>query len=128
MPDRGADARQGSGSDLVVGYKNPPLHSRFKKGVSGNPAGPPKRRKNLRGLVRQILNEQISVREGQTVRKVSKAEAALRGMVVGALRGDAGSLAMLLRMAEQTGEFQPDDSEALVIKIQRFGTADTTDA
>ena len=32
-----------------VGYKNPPKHSQFKKGVSGNPAG--RKKKNHRKVL-----------------------------------------------------------------------------
>jgi hypothetical protein len=81
------DAIEGQGSELTVGYRHPPVHSRFKPGVSGNPAGRSKGRKNLRGIFQQILNEKVSLRDGQGVRKISTAEAALRSMVVGALKG-----------------------------------------
>ena len=33
--------------DYEVGYKKPPIHTRFKPGVSGNPKGRPKGTKNL---------------------------------------------------------------------------------
>ena len=41
--------------DYVVGYKRPPMHSRFKPGVSGNPSGRAKGTKNLRTLFQNIL-------------------------------------------------------------------------
>jgi Family of unknown function (DUF5681) len=127
MPDRDAIG-EGQGTELAVGYRRPPGHSRFKPGVSGNPAGRLKSRKNLRGLFQQILNEQVSLSDGQSVRKISKAEAALRGVVVGALRGDPGSLAMMLRVAEHTGEFRDELSDSLVVTVRRFGSAESSDA
>lgn len=33
---------------MKVGYKKPPVHSRFKKGVSGNPKGRPRKPKRPR--------------------------------------------------------------------------------
>jgi hypothetical protein len=89
-----------------VGYRSPPVHSRFKPGVSGNPSGRRKGSQNLRTLFDKILNEEVSLRDGDKVKKISKAEAILRGVIVGALRGDTRSLAMLLRMAEQAGGFE----------------------
>ena len=89
-----------------VGYRRPPVHTRFQPRKSGNPSGRPKGTKNLRTLFDKILNEEISLREGATVRKVSKAEALLRGVVVSALKGEQRSLATLFRIAEQAGHFE----------------------
>lgn len=100
---------------VKVGYRNPPVHTRFKPGQSGNPSGRRKGSQNLKTLFNKILNEEVSLREGERVKKISKAEAVLRGVVVGALRGDTRSLAMLLRMAEQAGGFQ-DPSEITEIR------------
>ena len=37
--------KMGKGSDYEIGYSKPPKQHRFKKGVSGNPAGAPKKQK-----------------------------------------------------------------------------------
>src|SRR5215207_5514202 len=89
-----------------VGYRSPPVATRFKPGQSGNPSGRRKGSQNLRTLFDKILNEQISLRDGENVKKISKAEAILRSVVLGALRGDTRSLAIMLRMAEQAGGFE----------------------
>jgi hypothetical protein len=90
----------------AVGYKRPPEHTRFKPGQSGNPSGRPKGSQNLKTLFNKILKEEVSLREGSDVRKVTKAEALMRGLVVGALKGDTRSLGTLFRFAEQTGQFE----------------------
>jgi hypothetical protein len=100
-----------------VGYRSPPVESRFKPGVSGNPGGRPKGGQNLKTLFNKILNEEVSLREGADVKKVSKAEAILRSVVVGALKGDGRSLAMLIRLAEQAGGFE--DERADITRIER---------
>jgi hypothetical protein len=113
-----------------VGYCSPPEARRFKPGQSGNPSGRPKGSKNLKTLFQKILNEEVSLRDGEGVKKVSKAEAVLRSVVVGALKGDTRSLGMLLRLAEATGEFQDKDQAALQPAIVMFRTVyqDGTDA
>jgi hypothetical protein len=93
-------------STAPVGYKNPPVHSRFQPGKSGNPSGRPKGSQNFKTLFHKILKEEVTLREGGDARKVTKAEAIMRGLVVGALKGDARSLVTLFRLAEQTGEFE----------------------
>jgi hypothetical protein len=101
---------------IRVGYKNPPVHTRFQPGQSGNPSGRAKGSQNFKTLFNKILNEKIAVREGADTRKVSKAEAILRTVVVGALKGDTRHAAMLLKLAEQAGGFEEQRSDVTEIK------------
>jgi hypothetical protein len=99
-----------------VGYCLPPEHSRFKPGESGNPSGRAKGSQNFKTLFNKILNEEISLREGSDVKKLSKAEAIVRGVVIGALKGDMRNVAILFRLAEQVGQFQEPTSEITQIR------------
>ena len=103
-------------ADYAVGFCRPPLHTRFKPGQSGNPSGRVKGSKNLKSLFHQILNEQIALQDGTQSRNVTKAEAIMRRLIIGALKGDSRSLSTLMRIAEQTGEFdEGGKNEQLVI-------------
>ncbi len=51
------------------------------------------------------------MRESTEVRKVTKAEAIMRGLVVGALKGDQRNVGTLLRIAEQSGHFNEPGQE-----------------
>ena len=82
------DAESVSLPPAKIGYGCPPVHSQFKPGQSGNPSGRAKGSQNLKTLFNKILNEEISLREGSDVKKISKAEAIVRGVVIGALKGD----------------------------------------
>ena len=95
-----------NGADYEIGYRRPPLHTRFQPGVSGNPSGRRKGAKNLRTLVEDILREEIPLREGSVTKKVTKAEAVVRGLVIGAMKGDSRSQMTLFRLAEQIGQFE----------------------
>jgi hypothetical protein len=108
-----------SAAETKVGYKRPPVHTRFKPGQSGNPGGRPTGSQNLKTMFDRILNEKVSLREGDDVRKITKAEAIMRGLVVSAMRGDSRSIATLLRLAEQSGQFEEGERQPLVI-IRRF--------
>jgi uncharacterized protein DUF5681 len=101
-----------------IGYCSPPVHSRFKPGQSGNPSGRSKGSQNLKTLFNKVLDEEISLREGSDVRKITKAEAIVRGVVVGALKGDVRNTAILFRLAEQVGQFQ-DDNTSDITRIER---------
>src|SRR4051794_28608340 len=97
--------QRANGGTYEVGYCRPPLHTRFKPGQSGNPSGRSKGSQNFKTLFHQILNEQIALIDGDRSRKVTKGEAVIRRLVLGALKGDSRSLLALFRLAEQTGQF-----------------------
>jgi len=87
--------------DYPVGYRKPPVHSRFQPGQSGNPAG---RRKGLRNLetdVKRMFSTPIKVKEGGRTRIKSTQEAVLMVMREKALRGDARALDRSLALAER---------------------------
>jgi hypothetical protein len=65
-------------SGYKVGYKKPPLHTRFRKGQSGNPRGRPPGSKTFATLLNDALNEAVVVTEDGRRRKISKRELGLR--------------------------------------------------
>jgi hypothetical protein len=104
--DEDSSAEQVNEANYLVGYRRPPVHSRFKPGQSGNPSGRVKGSKNLKSLFHQILNEQIPLIDGSQSKKVTKGEAVIRRLVIGALKGDPRSQMTLFRLAELTGQFE----------------------
>lgn len=50
---------QSGDGEYEVGYRKPPIHSRFKPGQSGNSAGRPKKIKGLKELLDEELQEMI---------------------------------------------------------------------
>lgn len=71
-----------------VGYGRPPIASRFKKGVSGNPSGKRKPRATLSQRLDRILAEKVQVTEGGTSKRMDKEEVFLRQMVTRGIAGD----------------------------------------
>jgi hypothetical protein len=92
------------------------VHSQFKPGQSGNPSGRARGSQNLKTLFNKVLDEEISLREGTDVKRITKAEAIVRGVVVGALKGDSRNTAILFRLAEQVGQFQDGANDITEIR------------
>jgi Family of unknown function (DUF5681) len=82
--------------DYPIGFGKPPIHTRFKKGQSGNPRGRPRGAKSASTLLKRLLHEQVEVREHGRVRKMSKLEVALTQFVNRCASGDLRAFRYLL--------------------------------
>lgn len=74
----------------IVGYRNPPLASRFRKGQSGNHKGRPRGRR--RELPHEaVLGQEVIIRENGRERRVTAAEAFLLQLTKLGLDGDSAA-------------------------------------
>jgi Family of unknown function (DUF5681) len=87
--------------DYKVGYKKPPLHTRFRKGQSGNPRGRPRGSKNLSTLLTDALNEPVVVTEDGRKRKISKRELGIRQLVNKFAMAEAQATKILLGLMQE---------------------------
>lgn len=81
-----------------VGYKQPPRHSRFRPGQSGNAKGRPKGTKNLKTDLEEELREKIQVREGDQPLKLSKQRAILKAQANRAIQGDTKAANLVVKL------------------------------
>ncbi len=117
-----------------VGRGKPPLHSRFKKGRSGNPRGP--RAKNLPALLVRALDEPVVVTTDGHSRQITKREAVIAQLVDKSTGADLRATKMLIDMLKdiekRTGtapppeapQFTPADEEVienLLARLRRMG-------
>jgi hypothetical protein len=93
------ESNRADGNSYAVGYGKPPLHSRFRAGQSGNPAGRRKGVRNLETDVKRTLSTPITVREGGRTRKKSTQEGALMVLREKALHGEARALDRIIELA-----------------------------
>jgi hypothetical protein len=99
------------------GYMNPPKHTQFQKGKSGNPRGRPRKRDDLNTVLERVLMRKVRVRDEE--RKIPIRDALIWKLRELALQGDKQALSLQRRIIEQAGLDQTDthDPETTKIKV-----------
>src|SRR6266851_3230749 len=102
--------------DYEVGYGKPPLHTRFKKGQSGNLRGRPRGAKNLTTLVSDALDQLVVVTENGRRREISKRYLGIAQLVNKFAMADLHATRILLGMlldGERCASSAPDEQPTL---------------
>jgi Family of unknown function (DUF5681) len=81
-----------------VGWRKPPVGHRFKKGQSGNPKGRTRGTRNLKTDLRELLQAEVVVREGERPVRISTQQALLKSTLLRALKGDARATTNILNL------------------------------
>lgn len=108
-----------------VGYMNPPEHTRFKKGKSGNPRGRPRKREDLNTVLQRVLNRKVRVKDND--RKIPIRDALIWKLRELALQGDKQALALQRRIIDEADIGQPREEivrerrERIVKALERMG-------
>lgn len=104
--------RLASATEAGVGYGRPPRATRFKPGQSGNPTGRPRGSKNESTILKELLNEKLSLRQPNgRIKKIPALEGIHRKQLEFALRGEVKSAAFVLNRyaALVSGELQIEE-------------------
>ena len=89
------------GLEPKIGRGNPPKHTQFRKGTSGNPDGRPRGTKNLRTLVLEAADHPIAVEIDGKQRKITTLQATTLQLANKAAKGDAKSMAAFLDWVDE---------------------------
>lgn len=94
----------GDDSSYRVGYKRPPLATRFKAGKSGNEKGRPTGSKNFATVIQDELRVRISIVENGHHRKITKRQAIAKQLVNRAAAGDLKAMPPLFNEVRRHDE------------------------
>jgi hypothetical protein len=113
----------------AVGYGRPPVHTRFKPGHTKR-GGRAKGQRNARTAFEGILNEKITLSEGQRPRSLSKRDAVYLRITNDAVSGNAKAQSNLIALMRMFGEpqeatnrepFTADDDAVIADFLRRHG-------
>jgi uncharacterized protein DUF5681 len=98
------------------GFMNPPKHTQFQKGKSGNPRGRPRKRDDLNTVLERVLKRKVRIQNEE--RKIPIRDALIWKLRELALQGDKQALAMQRRVIEQAGLAQTDANDPAAKKAK----------
>jgi Family of unknown function (DUF5681) len=85
-----------------VGYGRPPVHSRFRKGQSGNPSG--KRRhgeaERAQALIWKEAYRSLTLREGDKLTRMPALQAVARSMMTCAVKGNVAAQRAVVKLSQ----------------------------
>jgi hypothetical protein len=80
---------------------NPPKHTQFRKGTSGNPRGRPKGSKNFATYLMEAARDQVSATVGGRTRTISKLQATTMQLATKAAGGDQAAMGRFLDWVDE---------------------------
>ena len=100
-----------------VGYRRPPVHTRFKPGQSGNPRGRPKGARSADAIIKAVIGRKVTLHEGGVGRKVDLLEAVVLRLAQDALKGNPKTAALLIKLAQGFSDSE-DTTDPQVLSSQ----------
>ncbi len=112
--------RRRPGDPYEVGYARPPQHTRFKKGLSGNPFGRPPKKPDFYTELTRVLHDTVTITFEGGPQQVTVQQALLLRLRDEALRGEvwAGKLLQKVVDAMPDGGSLYDDIEREVREFE----------
>ena len=113
-PARQTAAHETESAPYKVGYRNPPRHTQFRKGRSGNPGGRPRRdeAERLKAITLEEAYRGVLIKENGVMTPVLAIQAVMRRQVELAMEGNVHAQRDLLRAVRT---YERDDMEKAAI-------------
>jgi hypothetical protein len=98
--------------DYEIGYGKPPKSGQFKKGVSGNPSGRPKKPTDFLSALLREANSEVPINENGKQKKAKKIEVVAKQVMNKAASGSIQAQRLLFKLLQQAGERAAEQEQA----------------
>jgi hypothetical protein len=112
--------------DYEVGYGKPPKSGQFKKGVSGNPSGRPKKPMDGDAEWTQVFNSRVTIIENGKRKAIKGRLAYKKQMMKKAILGDPRA-SQTIMIAEQGVDLRAEEARQKVAQEKNLTVRDLTD-
>lgn len=107
-----------------VGYGKPPKSTQFKKGVSGNPSGRPKRPLDFNRVLLRIARAHITISDSGRPVRITKLEGIAMQVTNKALTGNNSSVKNFISFYQQALEEETSSAAQQAKDLERFNDID----
>lgn len=80
-----------------TGYRRPPVAHRFRPGISGNPAGRPKKTPTAQDLIEREARRLVKIKTPDGIVSIGKLEAVIRRLYAKAMEGDLAAMRLIVQ-------------------------------
>lgn len=101
--------------DYAVGYRRPPVETRFQQGKSGNPRGRPKGAKTFSQQLADALARRVTVQESGKPRKMRMQDVIIQGLVNDAARREPRAVRLLFSLIDRYGDGRDPEIDATAL-------------
>jgi hypothetical protein len=112
--------------DYEIGYGKPPIGGQFKKGVSGNPAGRPKKASDFGSQLMRELNSPLVIHENGKRKVIRKFEGVAKQLVHKSLRGHLPTSRLVLAQYQQELEKRAEQQRLAKRPVEEFTDEELT--
>ena len=111
----------------TIGYGNPPKHSQFKPGQSGNPTGRPKGSVSVASVVAKIGDQKVTVVENGKTKIMTKLEVVFSALLAAGATGNVSAAKLISDLTQEVDQpdanlpedsFDEKDAEILLGEIE----------
>jgi len=95
--------------DDEVGYGKPPKSGQFKKGISGNPSGRPKKQSDFLSALLREANSEVTITEKGKRKVVKMIDVVAKQVMTKAATGNIQSQHLLYKLLQQAQERAAED-------------------
>jgi hypothetical protein len=111
------NSKQANPKNYEVGYKRPPVKSRFQPGKSGNPSGRRRKHPSPEEYLSSLMARQVTVNENGISKKITRTEALMHKLFGAAIKGDIRAAESIIKILSKQAAKEAIEGKPVNLEI-----------